>query len=449
MNKVNLKQNSEGEKHHGVVLILTLLVLVVLSVVGYTLTARVSAQRHRYQYLIDHQSARYACDAGTKYAIVNITNMSPKLIDRADVPDFSDLFALTDEEYQLLLDDWTAQKISKEAQKALEATDAYNTDLTLDDQYYRNFLEIPEGKLNSEIFDTNGPNNINRSSMMKSPKTEELVIPGPYGQKWPLVSKPINFKIGSSKIKIEIEDENAKYPLGWALLKQGNVQLESLAAFKTFCEWMNINDLEFLSLQNDLDQIAQIKSFKLDFKTVTKKEMVTESKEVKRGNRVVKVPKKTTKKITIPASAHTAAFAYMFNSSLINSDILARPATLSEKRKESALKYMGLWGSNKVNINTAPRHVLEAAFTFGGDAAQIAEEIIQLRQITPIKDIEELRKNLLRYSESIEKTKPYITTTSDFFIIRVTATSGTATVINVIAINKESRKVEKIAVMSG
>ncbi|MHC4254817.1 MAG: hypothetical protein ACYSUL_04240 [Planctomycetota bacterium] len=417
-----------------------------LSVVGYTLTARVSAKRHRYQYLIDYQSARYACDAGTKYAIVNLANMSPKLIGRSNLPDFSDLFALTDEEYQLLLDDWTAQKISKEAQKALKAADAYNINSISGDPLYGDFLDICDINLPFDNFDINGANTIN---MMKKAKSEEQFIPGPYGQKWPLVSKPINFKIGSSKIKIEIEDENAKYPLGWALLKQGNVQLESLAAFKTFCEWMNINDQEFLSLKNDLDQIAQIKSFKLGFKASTKEKRVTEEKEVKRGNRTVKVPKRTIKKTKIPASAHTAAFAYMFNSSLINSDILARPATLSEKRKESALKYMGLWGSNKVNINTAPRHILEAVFTFGGDAAQIAEEIIQLRQIKPIKDIEELRKNLLRYSESIEKTKPYITTTSDFFTIRVTATSGTATTMNVIAIRKGSRGIETIALLSG
>jgi hypothetical protein len=432
-------------------------VLVVLSVVSYTLTTKVSAQRHRYQYLMDYQSARYACDAGTKYALVNLTGTSPKLIERADVPDFSDLFALTDEEYQLLLDEWAEQKMLKEVLAAQEKADAYNTDLTLDDPYYRNSLDIPEGYLAPDIFDVNGPNilntnepnNFNPGSMTKSSKPEELVIPGPYGQKWPLVTKPINFKIGSSKVKIEIEDENAKYPLGWALLDQSNVQFESQAGFKTFCEWMNIYEQDFLTLQSDLDEIAQIKSFKLEFKTISKEQQVTEVKTIKRGSRTIQVPKKTKKKVKIPASAHTKAFAQMFNSSLISSDILVKPAPLSEKRKESALKYIGLWGSNKVNINTAPRHVLEAAFIFGGDAVKIAEEIIQLRKIKPIKDFSELRAKLLQYSDSIDKCKPYISTTSDFFTIRVTATSGTATTINVIAIKKEKNKVEKIAIVSG
>ncbi|MHC5074707.1 MAG: hypothetical protein ACYTFE_07760, partial [Planctomycetota bacterium] len=137
--------------------------------------------------------------------------------------------------------------------------------------------------------------------------------------------------------------------------------------------------------------------------------------------------------------------------SLISTDILTRPTIQSEKRKESALKYMGFWGSNKVNINTAPRHVLEAAFTFGGDASLIAEEIIQIRKVEPIKDFKELREKLFRYSDSIDKCEPYITTISDFFTIRVTATSGTATVTNVIAIKKEGGKgrVQKIALLSG
>ena len=121
----------------------------------------------------------------------------------------------------------------------------------------------------------------------------------------------------------------------------------------------------------------------------------------------------------------------------------------SPDRKESALKYMGMWASTKVNINTAPRHVLEAAFTFGGDADRIAEEIIRRRRTKPFKDIEELKKELFRYLDSIQKCEEYIMTTSRFFTIRVAATSGKAKVSAVIAITKDGKKVQKIAVISG
>ena len=110
---------------------------------------------------------------------------------------------------------------------------------------------------------------------------------------------------------------------------------------------------------------------------------------------------------------------------------------------------MGMWGSRKVNINTAPRHVLEAAFTFGGDEVEIAEEIIQRRRIGPFKNIKDLKRVLLRYSVSIEKCEKYITTASNFFTIKVTAVSGLAKASAVIAIMKEGKKIQKIAVISG
>jgi len=143
----------------------------------------------------------------------------------------------------------------------------------------------------------------------------------------------------------------------------------------------------------------------------------------------------------------TTHFAKLFHSSLIDTEVIARPYI--EGRKESALKYMGMWGSRKVNINTAPRHVLEAAFIFGGDQVEIAQEIILRRQIEPFADIEDLKRALLRYGASIGKCEKYITTVSTFFTIRVTAVSGVAKTSSVIAITKEGNKVQRIAVING
>ncbi len=110
---------------------------------------------------------------------------------------------------------------------------------------------------------------------------------------------------------------------------------------------------------------------------------------------------------------------------------------------------MGMWATRKVNVNTAPRHVLEAAFTFGGDAAQIAEEIIQQRRIKPFANIDELKRELFRYSPTIEKCEKYITTISSIFTIKVTATVGVAEATAVIGIAKEGQNTRRIAVISG
>ena len=110
---------------------------------------------------------------------------------------------------------------------------------------------------------------------------------------------------------------------------------------------------------------------------------------------------------------------------------------------------MGMWGSSTVNINTAPRHVLEAAFTFGGDADKIAEQIIQRRRIKPFTDMEDFRKSLFRYSDSIGKCGDYITTVSEFFTIRITAISGVAKASAIIAVTKSDKKVQRMALVSG
>ncbi len=100
--KINNRINSRSSS--GIVLLVTLVLLVVLSIIGYTLTGRVVSQCHRNRYLIDYQAARYACDSATKYAIAELSEMSiADLISRPNEPDFSDLFKLSDDQYQELL----------------------------------------------------------------------------------------------------------------------------------------------------------------------------------------------------------------------------------------------------------------------------------------------------------------------------------------------------------
>ena len=145
-----------------------------------------------------------------------------------------------------------------------------------------------------------------------------------------------------------------------------------------------------------------------------------------------------------------AIFGQLFHCSLIDADLLARPSVVSESRDESAMRYLGRWATRTVNINTAPRHVLEAALTFGSiaDAPKIAEIIIQERQQKPFSDLEELKKSAYRYADAVDKCKDFITTTSTVFTIRVTATSGAAKAVAVAAVSKDGQKIKRIGVIS-
>ncbi len=424
----------------GIVLLVTLVLLVVLSTLGYTLSSRLAARRHRDRYIIDYSKARYGCDSAVKYALATLQDISePVLIARPNEPDFSDLFILSEQEYEELLAEWAVEKAFSPLESVGDDNDISDSNDFNDIDEIGKFTDFNDVNEVSGITDFNDPNS--------------WTVRGPYGPAWPFITEPVEFEIGPATVRIEIEDENAKYPVGWALLGDDDKQLqrEALAGFETFCEWMDVNEVQIDELKEELKKISEIKPFKLDLKPITRVEKTpirTRTRTPTRTRRT-RTPRVRMTRTTIPVSAQIADHAKLLHSSLIDTEILARPTIISERRKESALKYMGMWGSRKVNINTAPRHVLEAAFTFGGDADEIAEEIIQRRRQKVFTNIEDLKRALFGYSNAIEKCEKYITTASKFFTIKVTAVSGVAKASAIIAITKEGKKTVKIAVISG
>ncbi len=421
LNNLNIYKNRPG-----IVLLVTLALLIVLSILGYTLTSSVTAQRHRNQYIIDYSKARYGCDSAVKYALTTLEEIDPQLISRPNEPDFSDLFALDEAEYQELLAQWGLQSLSA-------ATD--------------------NGRSPDDVPDSNNiKNTINDNDSYDD--FDSLYIRGPYGPPWPFVTEPEEFEIGSVKIQIEIEDENAKYPLGWALLDDPEIKPEVYAGFATFCEMAGLDAEQIESLNLELTQIGEIKPFKLDFKPITTVEKKpTQTRSARSKSTTTKKASKSRiqrKVTTVPTQIleQTTHFARLFHSSLIDTEALARPKITTGSRKESALKYIGTWGTQKININTAPRHVLETAFVFGGNEVEIAEKIIQRRRTEPFTDVADLKNAITGYSESIAKCEKYITTGSTFFTIKITAVSGVAKASSVIAITKRGKNITRIAVIN-
>jgi type II secretory pathway component PulK len=207
------------------------------------------------------------------------------------------------------------------------------------------------------------------------------------------------------------------------------------------------------ALTEQLALVGEIKPFKQEFKTITKMVKTPVKTTSASRSRTTRTARPKSYRKAIPASQQaseqTAHFVKMFHCSLIDTEALARSTVVTESRKESPLKYMGMWGSRKVNINTAPRHVLEAAFIFGGNQVEIAEAIIQLRREIVFGTIDELKDELIRFSDSIDACTQYITTTSRFFTIKITAVSGAAKASSIIAITKDGNTVKQIAAING
>ncbi|MBC8471742.1 MAG: general secretion pathway protein GspK [Planctomycetes bacterium] len=439
MSKSSKKRNN-FQGRPGFVLLVTLGLLVVLAMLGYTLSTRVASQRHRDKYIIDYSSARYGCDSAVKYALATLEEIDPQLISRPNEPDFSDLFYLTPVEYQKLLEQW-----------------GLGSELTMFDGKKRSRGKAGIGEFD-EFGNIDNFNNVdfNEMEMDDFESYGSVEISGPYGPAWPFVTEPVEFEIGSAKVRIEVEDENAKYPLGWAMLDDADIKREAEAGFESFCEMTGLTAEQIDLLKLELQEIGKIRPFALDFQPITrtvKTAVTTRTTSVTSRSTSKAPPMRVSRKtVAVPdqISEQTTHFAKLFHSSLIDTEALARPIiTGPDKRNESAMKYMGLWGTMKVNINTAPRHVLEAAFIFGGNQVEIAEEIIQRRRIEPFSDFQALKTDLFRYSDSIDKCEKYITTVSRFFTIKVTAVSGVAKASSVIAITKDGEKVKRIAVING
>jgi hypothetical protein len=478
----NFKQNDKfraGLKvSRGIVLMVTMVVLVILAILGYTLSSRVAAQRHRDNFIIDYTAACYARDSALKYAMSAFGDFNNfMLISRPNEPDFSDLFAMSEPDYRKMLENWAADLIKKQ----LEERKTRDSLFTAYDPRQRDVNEFglnhdanasvldsnsKDGNSISPFRDTNDINDIGSDEPdfadmtdMESYLTDPnlLTVPGPYGPEWPYVIEPVEFEIGDCHIKIEIEDENAKFPLGWSILEDEKYKRESDVAVTTFCEWMGFAPDRIDGLKKQFIEVRDIKPFKVEFQQQTTRVLNknTAARQMRqRGNRPA--PARQTAAYSnvtsTPAQQITKQagdFSCLFHSSAIDTDILARPTIISEKRKESALKYMSLWGTTHVNVNTAPRQVLEAAFTFGGQAQRIADEIIKRRRKQPFESIAQLQTDLLPYSDNIEKCIPFINTASNVFTIHVTATSGTAKASAVVVIFHVDGKPQTVAIVCG
>jgi hypothetical protein len=432
----------------GIVLLLTMVVLTVFAILGYTLATRVAAQRHRNNYIIDYTNACYARDSALKYALAALEDINDiNLISRPNEPDFSDLFSITEPKYREMIEQWAAQLAKQEAEQLAnsgEQPESADSNKSNTNENETDILAALES------------NDSNRKYAADSNKEADIFnkikIRGPYGPPWPLVTEPVEFEIGATTIKIETEDENAKFPAGWAILDNEKAQRESQASTQTFFEWMGYDSDKMAKVNEQLKQVAAVKSFKVEFQAAVQRtpvmtEIPNPARRGARAQRVIYRSKDVS--ATDQVVKQTKDFSKLFHSSLLDTQMLAEPTIISETRKESALKYMGLWGTTQVNINSAPRNVLEAAFAFGGDAQKIADEIIRKRREKPFASIDDLKKELFRYSDSIDKCRPYITTTSNVFAIHVTAKSGVAKVSAIVVVLKAGGKIQRVAVLCG
>ncbi len=445
----------------AVVLVLTLIVLTVLSVVTAVLSAQITQVKRRLEYRIDYQQARYACDSALKYMLTVLPEKNFTPVSREGLPDFSDLYWMDRAAYEQYIRYWLQTAEEDKINKVLKEEDTANTKtVELPDNpalAWADALKIILAKMESDPNEFESRDAAPVEEDFRSIDPNRIEVPGPYGAPWPWVMEPIELEIGSARVRIMIEDENAKLPLVWGMLP-GEVPE---AAITTFCQVMRMDKDEIESLLEELKEINKIKPFTMDPQPILVKARTsaarTNAAKRTQANRVRTTRGRTAagaatsqpaaKDELRPAIANAADFAKLLHSSLLREEYLARPLPDTGERVESPLTYLSLWGAQEVNINTAPRHVLEAVFTFGGKEVEIADAIIKRRQEKPYRSLKELTDELYLYKVEIERASKYFTTQSVFFKIRVECFSGIARCTAVATAFKDRKTVEKLAIL--
>lgn len=413
---------------HGVVLLLTLVIMVVLTMLVYTVTTQTTAQRYRSRYFMDYAKARYGCESGMKQALAYLPSGSfePSYADRANEPDFSDLFCRTDNEVKLLIE---------------ECLEQYP-----DESWAQSFDGGIDGEALSSAPQDSGfgaDDLVASSSLMDK-------IKGPYGEPWPIIMRyefSEDFLGEGVRAIVEIEDENAKFPMTWLVMDDPNNKEALEVSFETFGEWMDLSSSEMDDIEAQMEDVIEIKAYQTEFEEEEKSSTASSNSKASTARRRLasrrgkdKTTDTQTKKLTEAdyKQRRDRDYANLFNSNLLDLERLAQPTYESGSRRESALKYMGRWGHNKVNINSAPQQVLEAALVFGGDAVPVAAEIIRQRQEEPFQSMDDLTDRLSDYADHLKMCEDFITTESTTFTVRVTAYSGMARVSSIAAIVKSS-----------
>lgn len=453
-------------RHPGFVLLVTMIILIVLSALVAGLSLQLMMAKRRQNYMVEYQRARYGLDSAMKYILAEIPRRKFSVNSREDKPDFSDLFWMDQAEYTEFIAGWVTMATDEQIEAVLKKDASLSQSKSLDPTEMFSQLASILGASQEEPNETDAGGYLPEDEYYVAEiDPNDIQVPGPYGPPWPYVIEPIELEIGPAEITITVEDENAKMPLSWLVSSSENRPDQVQYALETYCVWMARTDEDLNILEETIDTAAdsihKIKAFNINAGPIILKKTTTTSRGVSTktrsrtvtrrrqpSRRTTKQTKTTTQKR--PAIAHTTDFAKLFHSSLVNRETLARPLADTGLREENPLKYLGLWGSRQVNVNTAPRHVLESAFTMVMDSFSIPEftqQVIDQRKEKPFTKIDELKELGNFDSETMTELKKYLTTQSTFFKIRVVSHSGNARASAVATVVKQGSNAEKLAII--
>lgn len=352
----------------GITLLITLMVLVVLASVIVVFQSDAAVQIRSSQHRLDRQQCRYAAESGFVIGaeLVRQYLREPLAVVPAEAP--------------------------------AEA-------------------EMPEEGLEEGLTDPNQlpePNSFSEEAFIL-PELEEEKLPS-----FVLMRRKI--KVAEAEVEIEIHDENAKWPMFWMLsspFDTDKAYANSEKAFLDFSSKLDVgnSDAKVIGRRaRELSRNLKVPSAPLQISKKARAQNIS-----RRGRRVNYADKIKAFK---DRYAIMGSFASIWHNNRKDDEDLEFLEEPLPEMPGKVRDYLSMWGTNKINLNTASDELLEAAFKgFGLNAKQV-ESIIEYRTEQPFRNTGNLNDVGGMSIETINNVRGLCVVRSDTFSVYVKARVG-------------------------
>jgi len=225
--------------------------------------------------------------------------------------------------------------------------------------------------------------------------------------------------VGEAEVTIEIQDENAKWPVLWLLRSpfRGN---DAQKEFLNYAKQMGYATTDARRAVKLVKEIGR----KIE-KVLPPPEVKVEARK-RAGNRRRRRFMSYDKRLKEEQNRREVMgeFARQWQEALdADEDFQVLQQSLPDKAN-GFNDFLGIWGSNFININTTSPEILESAFSSLGMTRDKAEAIVTFRETTLFRNKNELHNVQGLEKKMVTKLLPLITVKSDSYSVYVTARLG-------------------------
>jgi hypothetical protein len=376
-----MKSRTGQARKGGYVLLIVLMAMIVLATVIVQFQAKSSLHLRASEHRREKLQCRYAAESGLIVASHLIKE--------------------------------TLETLAREREK--QASDAEKAEAAGDEE-----------KTTEEVADPNDPNE-------QDVTDPNITDPNKQGKELFLFTEN-TFQMGDATVTIKIYDENAKYPVLWSMgspysrggrpsdkfIPELGKLLNSPDKTAGYAQGL-VSELA-RSIRLPPQEIVATKDNRSTRRSKGKENPTTEQSAVWISKRR---PLSVRKRMAQNDERYQlmATFAEQWYQQVADNpeyQLLREPMT---DRSGNFMEYLGLWGHNRINLNTAPAEVIEIAFSEMGLTRDIAQAIVEYRKKKPLLGTGQLKE--------IDSIQPFLqviqslsVTQSDSFSIQIKAQSG-------------------------